>query len=259
MFVAVCYIVLQCPKRKHPLYWSYHNGWMRAAVRLFVCCHKTPQSRFRLPSRARNKTPGGFIFARLEYLQSGRVALFQCVTLSCSVLRCVAVSQKKASFALIMSYRLDVCCSVLHRDAVCCSVPTESIVCIHSIKTGQHLQIPAPTRCVALRRGVWQWLCHIENGSPDSTCHMGWLRLVGSLKLWVSFAEYSLFCRALLQKRPQHTASRCVAVIVSYRKWISRFHLSRCGAMCCVLQCDAVCCSVLQCAALLLAFVLIIL
>ena len=32
--------------------------------------------------------------------------------------------------------------------------------------------------------------------------HMGWLRLVGSLKLYVSFAEYRLFYRALLQKRP---------------------------------------------------------
>jgi len=31
---------------------------------------------------------------------------------------------------------------------------------------------------------------------------MGWLRLVGSIKLQVSFAEYSLFYRALLQKRP---------------------------------------------------------
>jgi len=31
---------------------------------------------------------------------------------------------------------------------------------------------------------------------------MGWLRLVGSLKDYVSFAEYSLFCRVLLQKRP---------------------------------------------------------
>ena len=30
---------------------------------------------------------------------------------------------------------------------------------------------------------------------------MRWLRLVGSIKLQVSFAEYSLFCRALLQKR----------------------------------------------------------
>jgi len=31
---------------------------------------------------------------------------------------------------------------------------------------------------------------------------MGWLRLVGSLKLSISFAEYRLFYRALLQKRP---------------------------------------------------------
>jgi len=31
---------------------------------------------------------------------------------------------------------------------------------------------------------------------------MGWLRLVGSLKSQVSFAEYFLFYRALLQKRP---------------------------------------------------------
>ena len=32
--------------------------------------------------------------------------------------------------------------------------------------------------------------------------HMGWLRLVGSFKIKVSFAEYHLFYRVLLQKRP---------------------------------------------------------
>jgi len=32
--------------------------------------------------------------------------------------------------------------------------------------------------------------------------HIRWLRLVGSLKLQVSFAEYRLFYTALLQKRP---------------------------------------------------------
>jgi len=32
--------------------------------------------------------------------------------------------------------------------------------------------------------------------------HMGWLRSVGSFKLQASFAEYRLFYRALLQKRP---------------------------------------------------------
>jgi len=40
--------------------------------------------------------------------------------------------------------------------------------------------------------------------SRDSAliCHMGWLWLVGSIKLQVSLAEYSLFYRSLLQKRP---------------------------------------------------------
>jgi len=33
-------------------------------------------------------------------------------------------------------------------------------------------------------------------------CGMGWLRLEGSLKTYVSFAEYSLLYRALLQKSP---------------------------------------------------------
>ena len=42
--------------------------------------------------------------------------------------------------------------------------------------------------CVPVR--LYLWLC------------MGWLWLVGSLKSQVSFAEYSLFYRALLQKRP---------------------------------------------------------
>jgi len=32
--------------------------------------------------------------------------------------------------------------------------------------------------------------------------NMGWLRLVGSIKLKVAFAEYRLFYRALWQKRP---------------------------------------------------------
>ena len=42
---------------------------------------------------------------------------------------------------------------------------------------------------------------------------MGWLRLVGSLKLQVSFAEYSLFYRALLQKRP--IISRSLLIIAT--------------------------------------------
>jgi len=42
---------------------------------------------------------------------------------------------------------------------------------------------------------------------------MGWLRLVGSFKLQVSFAEYSLFCQALLQKRPVILRSLLIVAI----------------------------------------------
>ena len=41
-----------------------------------------------------------------------------------------------------------------------------------------------------------------DRSHPMGSIDMGWLRSVGSIKLYVSFAEYCLFCRALLQKRP---------------------------------------------------------
>ena len=45
---------------------------------------------------------------------------------------------------------------------------------------------------------------------------MGWLRLVGSLKVQISFAEYRLFYRALLQKKPIVLIVRgCVCISVS--------------------------------------------
>jgi len=57
-----------------------------------------------------------------------------------------------------------------------------------------------------------QFLIHYCDG-------MRWLRLVGSLKWWVSFAEYSLFCRALLQKRP--TILRSLLIIAtSYHQYL---------------------------------------
>jgi len=43
-----------------------------------------------------------------------------------------------------------------------------------------------------------------------------WLCLVGSLKIYVSFAEYSLFYRDLLQKRPMFLRSVLI-VTTSYR------------------------------------------
>jgi len=58
------------------------------------------------------------------------------------------------------------------------------------------------------------WLCkslHIHST-------MGWLRLVGSIQLQVSFVEYRLFHRALLQKRPI-IANR---VDMQRNKWICK-------------------------------------
>jgi len=55
-----------------------------------------------------------------------------------------------------------------------------------------NLDVAFDSRCVR------NW----HNVREACLCDMGWLRLVGSLKLQVSFAEYSLFHRALLQERP---------------------------------------------------------
>ena len=52
---------------------------------------------------------------------------------------------------------------------------------------------------------------------------MGWLRLVGSFKLQVSFAEYSFFYRALLQKRPINSRS----LIIVATPQLARFAVCR--------------------------------
>jgi len=44
--------------------------------------------------------------------------------------------------------------------------------------------------------------CVVRASERYTLSDMRWLRVVGSLKLWVSCAECRLFCRALLQKRP---------------------------------------------------------
>jgi len=54
--------------------------------------------------------------------------------------------------------------------------------------------------------------------------HMGWLLLVGSIKLQVSFAEYSLFDRALAQKRPIILSILLTEAI----PYLSRMHIWKC-------------------------------
>jgi len=64
------------------------------------------------------------------------------------------------------------------------------------------------------------WILTVENA-------MGWLRLVGSLKLQVSYAEYSLFNRALLQKRRRIWSSLLIvatAYSICHVQWLWGLH-----------------------------------
>jgi len=77
---------------------------------------------------------------------------------------------------------------------------------------------------------------------------MGWLRLVGSLKLYVSYAEHSLFYRALLRKRP--TFLRSLPIEATPHECMSRthecvqfLHSEAHAKGLCVDACDCVTCS----------------
>jgi len=83
---------------------------------------------------------------------------------------------------------------VLQHVAACCSV----LVWCNVLKCVAVLQCAAVCcgvlRCVAVCCSVFQM-----DGNEGT---MGWLRIVDSLKLHVSFAVYCHFYGSLLQKRP---------------------------------------------------------
>ena len=60
---------------------------------------------------------------------------------------------------------------------------------------------------ILLLHWVWGWLLHRGDMTPSSVCHatdliMGWLRLIGCFKLWVSFVKEPYKSDDILQKRP---------------------------------------------------------
>jgi len=78
---------------------------------------------------------------------------------------------------------------------------------------------------------IWQrsfftwhfWWFDSDGSSQKSACcemySPGWLWLVGSIELQVSFAEYSLFYRALLQKRPIILSILLIEATPYYVRW----------------------------------------
>ena len=125
---------------------------------------------------------------------------------------------------------------VLQRTATQCNTMEDTATLVHTCRYGNTLQHTA-TQCKTLQHNaahcstLQHTATHVETFRscntlqqtathcnrlhptaiiPKTRCnklqrthtHMGWLRFVGSLKSQVSFAEYRLFYRALLQKRP---------------------------------------------------------
>jgi len=66
-------------------------------------------------------------------------------------------------------------------------------------KLVRHENMASLYTCCSLVAACISISCSLDRcvHKPHVAVYMGWLRLVGSLKLWVSFAEYILFYRAL--------------------------------------------------------------
>jgi len=87
-------------------------------------------------------------------------------------------------------------------------------------KEGYRGQKPGSTKLLVRYKWVTShiWVNHVS--------HMGWLRLVGSLKLQVSFTEDRLFYRSLLQKRP--VILRSLLSVATPYEWITSHTFGNC-------------------------------
>ena len=116
-----------------------------------------------------------------------RTCVLMCVYACVPVCMCVGVCVFVRACVCVCMY---VCVCVCVRESVwvCVCVCVQGI---HAALTSTHIDH-------TLKR--MYWLKHLRTYTRQSD--MGWLQSVGSIKLHVSFAEYCLFHRALLQKKP---------------------------------------------------------
>ena len=106
--------------------------------------------------------------------------------------------------------------------------PSAWYVCVCIMETCMYVY--TGKRCMRVCMYAWCGSAHISHRVSvcvRSTTHMGWLQLVGFLKLQVSFAEYSLFYRALLQKRRKIVRSPIIEA-TPYRYVCAQQHISVC-------------------------------
>jgi len=99
------------------------------------------------------------------------------------------------------SQRLDTPQSLRHGAATCVAV------CVNTSLqhvTATHWHVTETWHTTVSTTWCCNMCCSVDSQHIDKAQRlgMGWLRLVGSLKLQVSCAEYHLFYRDLLQKRP---------------------------------------------------------
>jgi len=147
------------------------------------------------------------------------VCVSVCLCVCVSVCQCVIVS---VCVNLYVSHTH--CVSPCVSMCLCVSVSVCQFMCLHThCVSVRHFAFDTVCLCVSICVCVCRFVCVPQTrciqqvpvswtGDREYVCacqflSVGWLWLVGSLKLQVSFAEYSLFYRALLQSRPTNLRS----------------------------------------------------
>jgi len=103
------------------------------------------------------------------------------------------------------------------QDLFICVIQLNHMCNINMCDMTQHLNGNLTRSCV---RHDTTRFCRSHRASFDefsTWITMGWLRLVGSLKLQVSFSKYSFFYKALLKKRP--TILRSLLIVATPYVW----------------------------------------